>query len=100
MCLLRSLITCVPSSPQAGGWLGRVFLLDFGAASNGIDQFVSLGSPHLPPPPGVIDQTRGILTWVQQVRFFLSKVPNSFYVSIAVARYPHLGAAGVPFVLI
>lgn len=54
---------CLRSSlpPQAGGWLGRVYLLDFGTA--GIDQFVSLGSPHLPPPAGVIDQTRGILTW-------------------------------------
>ena len=47
---------------QAGGWLARVFLLDFGTA--GIDRLVTLGSPHLPPPPGVIDQTRGILTYV------------------------------------
>ncbi|KAL4446771.1 hypothetical protein ABPG77_008015 [Micractinium sp. CCAP 211/92] len=47
---------------SAGGWLGRLFMLDFDRT--GIDQFVSLGSPLLPPPEGVIDQTRGILTWV------------------------------------
>ncbi|KAF5827796.1 hypothetical protein DUNSADRAFT_18711 [Dunaliella salina] len=46
---------------SAGGWLGRVYMLDFGA--EGIDHFVSLGSPHQPPPKGIIDQTRGILTW-------------------------------------
>uniref|UniRef100_A0A7S3VNG6 GPI inositol-deacylase n=1 Tax=Dunaliella tertiolecta TaxID=3047 RepID=A0A7S3VNG6_DUNTE len=46
---------------SAGGWLGRVYMLDFG--SEGIDHFVSLGSPHQPPPKGIIDQTRGILTW-------------------------------------
>lgn len=49
---------------SAGGWLGRLFMLDWG--TEGIDQFVSLGSPHLPPPEGVIDQTRGILTFVSQ----------------------------------
>mmetsp|Transcript_42427 Transcript_42427/g.100690 ORF Transcript_42427/g.100690 Transcript_42427/m.100690 type:complete len:329 (+) Transcript_42427:170-1156(+) len=51
---------------SAGGWLGRLFLLEFGTA--GVDRFVSLGSPHNPPPkgaPGVIDQTRGILTWME-----------------------------------
>ncbi|GIL89394.1 hypothetical protein Vretimale_18683 [Volvox reticuliferus] len=47
---------------SAGGWLGRVYLLDWGTA--GVDRFVSLGSPHLPPPRGapVVDQTRGILS--------------------------------------
>ncbi|PSC73077.1 alpha beta-hydrolase [Micractinium conductrix] len=47
---------------SAGGWLGRLYMLDFDRT--GIDQFVSLGSPQLPPPEGVVDQTRGILTWV------------------------------------
>lgn len=42
---------------SAGGWLGRLHMLAFGTKD--IDQFVSLGSPHLPPPEGVIDQTRG-----------------------------------------
>lgn len=49
---------------SAGGWLGRLFMLDYGTA--GIQAFCSLGSPHLPPPPGVIDQTRGILTYINQ----------------------------------
>lgn len=48
---------------SAGGWLGRLFMLEDRAD---VDRFVSLGSPHLPPPPGVVDQTRGILTWVDQ----------------------------------
>ena len=46
---------------SAGGWLGRVYMHDFGTA--GVDRFVSLGSPHQPPPAGVLDQTRGILTY-------------------------------------
>jgi len=59
---------------SAGGWIGRVYLRDFrsqgggGAAARRIDRFVSLGSPHRAPPrgvEGVVDQTRGILTWVE-----------------------------------
>ncbi|GAX73111.1 hypothetical protein CEUSTIGMA_g564.t1 [Chlamydomonas eustigma] len=46
---------------SAGGWLGRVYLKDFGIT--GVDRFVSLGSPHQPPPKGILDQTRGILTY-------------------------------------
>lgn len=49
---------------SAGGWLGRVYLLDFG--TTGVDRFVSLGSPHQPPPAGTLDQTRGILTHCSQ----------------------------------
>lgn len=51
---------------SAGGWLGRVFMLDYGVT--GIDRYITLGSPHAPPPPGaegVVDQTRGILTFCQ-----------------------------------
>lgn len=53
-----------PALLQAGGWLGRVYMLDFG--TTGIDRYVTLGSPHAPPPAGaegVVDQTRGILTF-------------------------------------
>lgn len=49
---------------SAGGWLGRLYLRDFDRSN--ITHFVSLGSPHLPPPQGVIDQTRGILTHIQE----------------------------------
>lgn len=52
---------------SAGGWLGRVYLNDYGC--QGVDRLVSLGSPHLPPAAGaagVVDQTRGILTFCEQ----------------------------------
>lgn len=29
-----------------------------------VDRLVTLGSPHNPPPPGVVDQTRGILSHI------------------------------------
>eukprot|EP00892_Ulva_mutabilis_P010479 jgi/Ulvmu1/7803/UM004_0032.1 len=51
---------------SAGGWLGRVYLNDFGC--QGVDRLVSLGSPHLPPAAGaagIVDQTRGILTFCE-----------------------------------
>jgi hypothetical protein len=55
---------------SAGGWLGRLYLLELTngspSTSQNIDRFVSLGSPHLAPPPGVVDQTRGILTWISE----------------------------------
>jgi hypothetical protein len=78
--------SCLPSSclapgvPQAGGWLGRVYMLDFGTA--GIDRFVTLGSPHNPPPAGaagVVDQTRGILTFCQDA------CPGAFHDEVGVA---------------
>ncbi|GFH08996.1 uncharacterized protein HaLaN_04052 [Haematococcus lacustris] len=43
-CLVPPTIHC----PQAGGWLGRVYLKEFG--TSGVDRFVSLGSPHQAPP--------------------------------------------------
>ena len=52
---------------SAGGWLGRVYLKEFGC--QGIDRLVSLGSPHLPPAAdaaGIVDQTRGILTFCEE----------------------------------
>ena len=51
---------------SAGGWMARVYLEDFGTAS--VCQLVSLGSPLNSVPkdvPGVVDQTRGILTFVE-----------------------------------
>lgn len=62
-------------APQAGGWLGRVYLLDWSPA--GVDRFVSLGSPHAPPPEGVLDQTRGILTYCSQA------CPGAFHPTVS-----------------
>lgn len=47
---------------SAGGWLARVWMLENGVEA--VDTMITLGSPLQPPPEGVIDQTRGILTWV------------------------------------
>ncbi len=55
---------------SAGGWLARAFLGDarYGAAPGlpnpAVAALVSLGTPHLPPPAGVFDVTRGALSWL------------------------------------
>lgn len=61
---------------SAGGWLSRVYLLSKG--TTGIDRLVTIGSPHFPPPQEakVMDQTRGILTYVEQ------NCPGRFHSSI------------------
>lgn len=51
---------------SAGGWLARVWLARHGLA--GVACLATLGSPLRPPPsgvPGLIDQTRGILAFVE-----------------------------------
>lgn len=60
---------------SAGGWLSRVFLLEEGIGK--VDRLVTLGSPHNPPPPGVVDQTRGILSHVA------ATCPGNFHEQIA-----------------
>ena len=50
---------------SAGGWMARVYLDAYGVQD--VRALVSLGSPLNAVPkgvPGVVDQTRGILTWV------------------------------------
>ena len=50
---------------SAGGWLARVYVQDFG--TDDIAMVLSLGAPLNAVPkgvPGVVDQTRGILTYV------------------------------------
>ena len=52
---------------SAGGWLARVWMQQRGV--DDLDVVLSLGSPLRPPPrgvPGVFDQTRGILTYVDE----------------------------------
>ena len=68
---------------SAGGWLGRVYLREIQSPDIcGVDRFVCLGSPHRPPPPGVVDQTRGILTWLEGRSPGAFHSPDVSYVTI------------------
>lgn len=76
---------------SAGGWLGRLYLLDFG--TTGVDRFVSLGSPHQPPPSGaegVVDQTRGILTYIAE------SCPGAFHPEVEYVTISSKFVRGVP----
>nr|CAD1840913.1 unnamed protein product [Ananas comosus var. bracteatus] len=82
---------------SAGGWLARVYMEEFGF--DGIALLLTLGSPHsyafpliscvVPPPknvPGVIDQTRGLLDYVEKNCAPAVYTPELRYVCIA-GRY-------------
>lgn len=72
---------------SAGGWLARVYMEEFGLSH--ISLLVTLGSPHLSPPkglPGVIDQTRGLLDYVEKNCAPAVYTPELRYVCIA-GRY-------------
>ncbi|XP_038699201.1 uncharacterized protein LOC119996583 isoform X2 [Tripterygium wilfordii] len=72
---------------SAGGWLARVYLEGFGLSN--ISLLLTLGTPHLPPPkglPGVIDQTRGLLYYVEENCPKPVNSPQLKYVCIA-GRY-------------
>ncbi|XP_002451473.1 uncharacterized protein LOC8069918 [Sorghum bicolor] len=72
---------------SAGGWLARVYMAEFEASD--ISLLLTLGTPHLPPPkgvPGVIDQTRGLLNYVEKNCAPAVYTPELRYVCIA-GRY-------------
>ncbi|XVE90319.1 hypothetical protein DITRI_Ditri20bG0068000 [Diplodiscus trichospermus] len=72
---------------SAGGWLARVYMEEFGLSH--ISLLLTLGTPHLPPPkglPGVIDQTRGLLYYVEKHCKKAVYTPELKYVCIA-GRY-------------
>lgn len=72
---------------SAGGWLARVYLAEFGV--DRVSLLLTLGTPHLPPPkgvPGVIDQTRGLLDYVEKFCPAACYGPQLKYVCIA-GRY-------------
>ncbi|KAG6593743.1 hypothetical protein SDJN03_13219, partial [Cucurbita argyrosperma subsp. sororia] len=72
---------------SAGGWLARVYMEEFGISH--ISMLLTLGTPHLPPPkhlPGVIDQTRGLLNYVDKYCSKPGYNPELKYVCIA-GRY-------------
>ncbi|KAI5067032.1 hypothetical protein GOP47_0017560 [Adiantum capillus-veneris] len=69
---------------SAGGWLARVYMSEFGVGD--IAMLLSLGTPHLPPPkgiPGVIDQTRGLLDYVNEVCPGNCFAPDVDYICVA-----------------
>ncbi|GMP42127.1 hypothetical protein CsSME_00011965 [Camellia sinensis var. sinensis] len=69
---------------SAGGWLARVYMQEFGLSD--ISLLLTLGTPHLPPPkgsPGVIDQTRGLLNYVEKHCSKAVYTPQLRYVCIA-----------------
>ncbi|GAU33671.1 hypothetical protein TSUD_310790 [Trifolium subterraneum] len=69
---------------SAGGWLARLYMQQFGVSH--ISLLLTLGTPHLPPPKGVIDQTRGLLDYVQKYCSPPVYTPQLKYVCIA-GRY-------------
>ncbi|KAK9683658.1 hypothetical protein RND81_10G157000 [Saponaria officinalis] len=72
---------------SAGGWLARVYMEEFGKSH--VPLLLTLGTPHMPPPKGVsgvIDQTRGLLDYVEQHCAKAVYTPQLKYVCIA-GRY-------------
>ncbi|KAL0425519.1 UNVERIFIED_CONTAM: hypothetical protein Sradi_1086700 [Sesamum radiatum] len=72
---------------SAGGWLARVYLQEFGISD--VSLLLTLGTPHLAPPKGVsgvIDQTRGLLDYVEKHCAKAVYTPEFRYVCIA-GRY-------------
>lgn len=68
--------TVVLVAHSAGGWLSRAALgtaEDDAAFRRKIAGVVTLGSPHAPPPPELMDMTRGALKWTDQT------FPGAFY---------------------
>lgn len=49
---------------SAGGWLARAYLAEHAPQSLRVASLVTLGTPHVAPPPGSPDQTRGLLRYV------------------------------------
>ncbi|KAI7728270.1 hypothetical protein M8C21_020912 [Ambrosia artemisiifolia] len=74
---------------SAGGWLARVYMEEFAKENNNISLLLTLGSPLQPPPkglPGVVDQTRGLLDYVEKNCRNAVYTPELRYVCIA-GRY-------------
>ncbi|KAG6423267.1 hypothetical protein SASPL_113658 [Salvia splendens] len=72
---------------SAGGWLARVYLQEYGTSD--ISLLLTLGTPHLALPKGisgVIDQTRGLLDYVDKHCAKAVYTPELRYVCIA-GRY-------------
>lgn len=49
---------------SAGGWLASIYLAERSDPQLHVQSLVTLGTPHVAPPVGRLDQTRGLLTYV------------------------------------
>lgn len=51
---------------SAGGWLGRAYLAERAPCEFSVSSFVTLGTPNQAPPKGQLDQTRGLLQYIER----------------------------------
>lgn len=51
---------------SAGGWLGRAYLAERAPSHLRVSTLLTLGTPHTAPPAGAIDQTRGLLRYIEE----------------------------------
>lgn len=51
---------------SAGGWLGRAYLAERAPDELRVSSFVTLGTPNQAPPKGQLDQTRGLLEYIEK----------------------------------
>jgi pimeloyl-ACP methyl ester carboxylesterase len=79
---------------SAGGWLARAACLDEEWAKAHVRGIVTLGAPHLGPPPDVPDQTRGTVANLNKLAPGATLPPPFFYVTVGSARI--VGDEGAP----
>lgn len=51
---------------SAGGWLARAYLAERAPDDMRVEKLVTLGTPSTPPQQGKLDQTRGLLAYVER----------------------------------
>ena len=80
---------------SAGGWLARAALGFFGSEEGSLSAvtpplldrtkilgIVTLGTPHTPPPPGIMDMTRGALRLTHEQFPGAYYAPDLFYITV------------------
>ena len=78
---------------SAGGWLARALMVSAGEqwSRDNIRGLVTLGAPHLTPPPEATDQTRGTITDINTRMPGAYLSPEVFYVTVSSTKV--VGAA-------
>lgn len=51
---------------SAGGWLGRAYIAERAPEGLQVSTLLTLGTPNRGPPAGTVDQTRGLLRYVEE----------------------------------